>query len=48
MRKFEVLKTYAELAWAGYKEFKTEDATGTIVLVTDVKVKDVFRIEDVL
>ena len=22
MRKFEVLKTYAELAWAGYKGFK--------------------------
>lgn len=28
MRKFEVLKTYAELAWARYKEFKTKDATG--------------------
>ena len=27
MRKFEVLKTYAELAWAGYKEFDTKDAT---------------------
>ena len=27
MRKFEVLKTYSELAWAGYKEFDTKDAT---------------------
>ncbi|WP_170020305.1 hypothetical protein [Campylobacter sp. RM16190] len=41
MRKFEVLKTYAELAWAGYKEFKTKDATGAQIGAFDKRFETV-------
>ena len=42
MRKFEVLKTYAELAWAGYKEFDTKDATQEQKNVFNSKFETIF------